>query len=634
MKNLLTNTSIVCLGFLFCVSIARAELTVTARGKKISPADATVKQISADFGGSTSVRNNSAENLKFKTSGYFQRNRDLGQVFVADQTGFVERLILRTGNSDAAVLPGTAGQEVFVQWFEVSGNPVINNNATPKGNDASHGFSKNHRCDDFIEGVTYRSLKVVRGGRFPVLPPTLDRNGEPTGDDTAKLAYLEFKFEGDDRVTLQAAKRYAFLVGMVKPTPASGFTLANSNRAARPAAVPQDVTAESAAGGWGIRREGNGGIKPQLYSQTKPQHGSGKYREMIAESMLPHGDARFVLSPQTDGFPDVDTYRDHEFYIFQSGLNVTKVNGPPTGDSVRISQMLRDETGPTSFRYYAPRSGKPTKTNALAYDPQPTRSDEAIKADNEAHYYYRDRDLGQTFTTGDSGFKLGAITVRLQPVDVKGGDPSQARVSLQLMKVTGTPTINDNGTVQGNPRWATYAFTWPDDTRDNNTPNRRLHKHFSDDFVQGESYEHLMLASGGVVPEGLKTNDFLRWELVGTSQYRLQPNSSYAFLFLFDEPAKPGVNRNIPLSNKNVLPGGKVSDPFAGGHMIRREGSSTSFDDVFIRNIDDPLDVEASRKSAMFPASTAQRLAIEPGTLGYPDVDTYRDMYFVLEAAP
>tara|TARA_R110002049_G_scaffold4601_5_gene32520 strand:+ start:723701 stop:724606 length:906 start_codon:yes stop_codon:yes gene_type:complete len=267
-------------------------------------------------------------------------------------------------------------------------------------------------------------------------------------------------------------------------------------------------------------------------------------------------------------------------------------------------------------------------------DPKPTRSDNAIKAENEAHYYYRDRDLGQTFTTGDRGFKLGAITVRLQPVDVKGGgDPSGARVSLQLMKVTGTPKINDNGTGENNPRWATYASTWPDDPNDDNTPNRRPFKHFSDDFIEGETYEHLMLASGGVVPAGLETDDYLRWELVGDSQYSLQPNTSYAFLFLFDKPAQPEVNRNIPLSNKNVLPGGKVRDPFPGGHMIRRDGSSTVFDDVFIRNVDDPDDVEASRKSAMFPASTAERIAIQPGTLGYPDVDTYRDMYFILESA-
>jgi hypothetical protein len=165
----------------------------------------------------------------------------------------------------------------------------------------------------------------------------------------------------------------------------------------------------------------------------------------------------------------------------------------------------------------------------------------------------------------------------------------------------------------------------PDDPDDDNIPDRRPFKHYTDDFIEGESYEHLMLASGGVVPKKLKNNDYLRWELTGASQVLLQPDTTYAFLFLFDEPAQPGVNRNIPLSNRNVLPGGKASDPFPGGHMIRRDGSSTVFDEFFIADLDDPADVKASRTAASFPIDKAKRLLIQPGTLGYPDVDTYRD---------
>lgn len=320
--------------------------------------------------------------------------------------------------------------------------------------------------------------------------------------------------------------------------------------------------------------------------------------------------------------------------VHQSSLVVRKVDGPPSGPSVRIQQTQRDETGPTSFRYYAPRTGPPTKTNTLAYDPAPDRDDKAVREVSEAHYYYRDRDLGQTFTTGDTGFKLGAVTVRLQPVDVKGGgDPGGARVALQLMKVTGTPRINANSTNTGNPRWATYAFTWPDDPNDENTPNRRPFKHYSDDYIEGERYEHLLLASGGIIPDDLETNDYLRWEVHGESQYELEPNTTYAFMLLFEEPAQAGVRRNIPLSNKNVLPGGKQADPFPNGHMIRRDGSSTGFDEVFIRDLNDPQDVEASRRSSAFPSSLGDRLRIPPGTLGYPDVDTYRDLYFIIEAA-
>ena len=283
-----TMMALLILGVLSLSSRRHAELTVSALGKTFSPAAACHRPVAADKGGRTSVlRHEPAESLKFKTSGYFQRNRDLGQVFVATPVGHVDRLILRTGNSDAAVLSGTAGQELFVQWFEVEGTPAVNDNGTPKGMEAKHGFSKNHRCDDFIDGITYRSLKVVRGGKFPELPATRDAEGRSTGDATSKLTYLELKFNGEQRVTLEAGQRYAFLVGLVKPSAESGFTLANSNRAARPDAVPEDITKESSVGGWGIRREGNGGIKPKLHSESEPAKLSGQRPPCSASQCFP-----------------------------------------------------------------------------------------------------------------------------------------------------------------------------------------------------------------------------------------------------------------------------------------------------------------------------------------------------------
>ncbi|MCC5844536.1 MAG: hypothetical protein JJU05_09815 [Verrucomicrobia bacterium] len=329
--------------------------------------------------------------------------------------------------------------------------------------------------------------------------------------------------------------------------------------------------------------------------------------------------------------------------VSPGNLSVSRVDGPPANDQVVISQTRRDETGPTSFRFYAPRSGAPTKSDVLAYDPDPSRSDEEIKAVAEARYYFRDRDLGQTFTTGDEGFRLQAITVRLQPVDVAGADPANAKVSVQFFKVTGSPEINDNGTAAGlypgtnrhhNPRWDTYAFKWPHDPDDRNTPDRRPFKHYSDDFIEGLHFEHLHHATGGVVPAGLTTNDYMRWEFTGENQINFEPNTRYAMLFMFDEPAKPGVNRNIPLSNINVLPGGTLTMPMPGEHMIRRDGASTVFEEVFITDLNDPEDVAASQAAASFPENLAERLAIQPGTLGYPDVDTYRTLYFYIERVP
>ncbi len=327
----------------------------------------------------------------------------------------------------------------------------------------------------------------------------------------------------------------------------------------------------------------------------------------------------------------------------QAELELSIVPGPPDGNNVVISQLLREENGPTSFRHHAPRTGEPDKRDVLIYDPDPSRSDAEIREVAEGHYFVRDRDLGQTFTSGNKGFRLRSITTRLQPVEFRNeSDPTHAKVSVQFFKLTGNPVINDNGTVKGRypntnnlhqARWTTYAFKWPRDPNDKNTPHRKPFRYLSDDFIEGVTYTPIHLASGGVVPEGIKINDYLRWDFTGDDQVIFEPNTRYAFLFLFDEPGAPGVNRNITLSNINVVPGGKMDHPMPGEHMIRRCGSSTVLEDVFIADPNDPADVSASRTSASFPPLLKDRLALSPGTLGYPDVDTYRVMYFVIESA-
>ena len=348
-------------------------------------------------------------------------------------------------------------------------------------------------------------------------------------------------------------------------------------------------------------------------------------------------------------------------------LTVREVAAPPAGPAVRIAQLRRDSTGPTSMRYYAPRSGMPTKVDDWAYRKG------ADNGGRHARYYYRDRDLGQTFTVGDTAFRLRALTVRIQPVDVAGADPTGAAVSLQLMRVDGQPVVDDNGTrayvdearvretspngvsvwdgggpYQGpctNPLWSTYASDWPVDPSDAVAHYRWPVMHLSDDLMRGETYTHLALAGGGTIPAKLGPNDYLRWEVTGDNPaWTLQPNTTYAYVLLFDEPAPPGVKRNLPLSNVNVLPvsvgppgAAPPADPFPAGHMIRRDGYDTDLEAVFIRDTTDRADLAASRRSSAFPVlddgrpDRAARLAIPPGTLGYPDVDTYRDMWFVLE---
>jgi hypothetical protein len=96
-----------------------------------------IRQVSANLGGNTSVRNQLP--LVWKDKGYFQRARDLGQVFTADRDFVLDAIVLRTGNGSLAFQSGAAGAEVFVQFFEVTGTPAVDDNGTPPGTQAKHG---------------------------------------------------------------------------------------------------------------------------------------------------------------------------------------------------------------------------------------------------------------------------------------------------------------------------------------------------------------------------------------------------------------------------------------------------------------------------------------------------------------
>jgi hypothetical protein len=298
-------------------SVAHAGLQVTPIGKTYTPhADRTVIQTTrSDPGGSTSIRNVDGPHLRWKSQGYFQRNRDLGQVFTPSQDFRLDAIVLRTGPSDNAVKAGAPGAEVFLQFFEVTGEPRINDSGTGPGEDARHGFSENHRCDDYIEGVKYRSMHIVRSGIFPGLPPTADRSGNPTGDSTGKFHYLRLDLTGADELAFKAGKRYAFMLGFIEPAPERAFTLGNHNAAGVNAAPSMTDAHDFYHGGWALRREGDGKIPPMMTGGPELPADARLRKRLISESLFYPQPARFQLSPTTDGYPDVDTYRDLEFYI-------------------------------------------------------------------------------------------------------------------------------------------------------------------------------------------------------------------------------------------------------------------------------------------------------------------------------
>ena len=293
---------------------AQGELVVTDLGKTYTRDTAATPAhlffANSDTGGSTSVRRVDRTNLKWKTQGYYQRNRELGQTFnvPAGDTITLDAIVLRTGNSHSAILGNTAGAGLYLQVFEVAGTPEINDNGTPLGTESTHGFSTNHRTDDFLEGVTYRSLVVATGGTFPDLPGT-----DKTGDQPGHLRYLRWDLRGDAELTLPGGKRYAFMVGFSNPAPGYGFTLGNNNLAAGPdgPALRQDANGER---WWSIRREGDGTLPPTQHPGDTPPTDSTLVTALQNESLYAPGH-ELELQPTTDGFPDVDTYRTVEFYL-------------------------------------------------------------------------------------------------------------------------------------------------------------------------------------------------------------------------------------------------------------------------------------------------------------------------------
>ncbi len=310
----------------------------------------------ADQGGSTSVRNVDAENLSWKSQGYFQRNRDLGQTFSvpADTTLTLDAIVLRTGNSSSAVKAGAIGAEVYLQIFEVEGAPVINDNGTPPGTESTHGFTTNHRADDYLEGITYHSVLVASGGYFPAIGPT-----DQDGGQVAHLHYLRWDLEGDNEIQLEGGKRYAFMVGFMEPAPDRRFTLGNNNLAADPAA-PELRTNAAGKAWWSMRREGDGTLPPTQIPGEAPPLDANLLDSLISESLFDYAH-QYSLSPATDGWPDVDTYRTLEFYIEARDDKSTRVQetehqafnvfpNPNRGDfSVSFDS---DFSGPGFFEIY------------------------------------------------------------------------------------------------------------------------------------------------------------------------------------------------------------------------------------------------------------------------------------------
>ncbi len=283
------------------------------------------------IGGNTSIRNIDEGHLVWKGNpngngyGYFQRNRDLGQVLNIPKGMDVQldALVLRTARGNNAIMQGAPGSQLVVVWYEVraeKGREIhINENGTTKGDLATHGFDTQfNRADDYLEGANYVFLHRSIGGVFPDVQPTTqlvydNGKGLPFGEQEGHLRYFRCDFMNSSELTLNGGKRYAFMIGFAEPGKDRGLALAIDSEVhtKETAAFVRDARGLAR---WGIRREGNGSIPPTMIGHSKPPSDKELHRTLVSESMFPKNHFE-TLAPTTDGYPDVDTYRTLQFYL-------------------------------------------------------------------------------------------------------------------------------------------------------------------------------------------------------------------------------------------------------------------------------------------------------------------------------
>ncbi len=283
-------------------------------------------------GGNTSLRNETVDSLDWKGSpnangyGYYQRNRDLGQVInlPVGKDVKIDAIVLRTGRGNNAIMAGTPGAKMYVQFFEVIGIPGetlrINENGTTKSQRATHGFdTKYNRADDFVQGVEYVPVARITGGVFPPgAPPTTQyayrhRSGEPFGVQPGHLRYFRFDLTGDDEIVLRGGKRYVFMVGFDEPGRDRGLGIAITTKVHKLDAAEFDRDSNGAIR-WAVRREGDGTLPPATIDAADPPADPKLRNKLIRESTFP-ADHWNTLRPTSEGYPDVDTYMTRQFYI-------------------------------------------------------------------------------------------------------------------------------------------------------------------------------------------------------------------------------------------------------------------------------------------------------------------------------
>ena len=290
---------------------------------EITPGNTSIRRLGVAH--ATWKGNNSANG-----QGYYRRDRDLGQVFTVPaslpEPVRVDALVLRVGMGDRAVGP-IAGAPVHVQFFEVMESEEglgIDQNGTPPGTEATHGWDLSfNRADDFVTGAVYHPLPPSDAAPLPDLPMTTRKgynaDGQVTDPEPGHLTYLRFDLAGGDEPVLQPGKRYAFLIGFAEPGHERHLGLANDtivrdNSIYDRENPPSFVVDANGHPTWGIRREGNGALPPKMNGELHPP-APGPARDAALDDSVFADDHAMTLTPSSDGYPDVDTYRVFVFAL-------------------------------------------------------------------------------------------------------------------------------------------------------------------------------------------------------------------------------------------------------------------------------------------------------------------------------
>lgn len=245
---------------------------------------------------------------------YIKRDRDLGQTFAytGSEAKKLKSVTVRLGFGSNVVRQGMYGKNISIQIFEVTGEPVLNNNGSNENTEAFHGFPHNRPGDsiasirdDFFTGETYTTIGVFSGAKFPSKTDfgfTSDTINISPDDSTLKGRFLHFKLPATANIELQPGKKYAFLVMIDEMGSDVGFTLANNYYG-------------SYEGGHGIRRDGNGVFPPEPADPSKDFTDPANKKAMEAAHFPTNFEERIKIAPGTNGYPDVCTWRDLAFFI-------------------------------------------------------------------------------------------------------------------------------------------------------------------------------------------------------------------------------------------------------------------------------------------------------------------------------